>query len=286
MKESLQEKVDRAIKLLQIVAKGYDEYIEIAYSGGKDSDVILHLARRAGIKIRPIYRNTTIDPPGTITHVKANGVEIVRPEKSFFQLVEQKGLPSRIRRYCCEKLKEYKIMEKTIIGVRKAESDNRARLYEEPTKCLYYGKAKKPENYVEGIYPILDWTDEDVLNYIEENQIQLHPIYYRDDGTIDIKRRLGCMCCPMKYWKGRVVEFRQHPVMIRAYCRAAQKHRETHPSTVAAKKFTNVYQLFFRNIFFDTNEKWEQWLADNETSLFGIRDYRQFLMDYFKVDYL
>ena len=74
--------------------------------------------------------------------------------------------------------------------------------------------------------------------------------------------------------------------MIRAYCRAAQKHRETHPSTVAAKKFTNVYQLFFRNIFFDTNEKWEQWLADNETSLFGIRDYRQFLMDYFKADYL
>ena len=286
MKESLQKKVDRAIKILQSVAKGYDENIEVAYSGGKDSDVILHLARQAGIKIRPIYRNTTIDPPGTIVHVKANGVEIVRPERSFFQLVEQKGLPSRIRRYCCEKLKEYKIMEKTIIGVRKAESDNRARLYEEPTKCLYYNKAKRPENHVEGIYPILDWTDEDVLEYIQSNGIRLHSLYYREDGTIDIKRRLGCMCCPMIYWKRRCNEFRQHPKMITAYIRAAEVHRREHPNTDAAMKYIDVYQLFFRNVFFQTQEAWEKWLAKNETSLFGIRDYRQFLMDYFKADYL
>lgn len=286
MKESLQKKVDRAIKLLQSVAKGYDEYIEVAYSGGKDSDVILHLARRAGIKIRPIYRSTTIDPPGTIAHVKANGVEIVRPEKSFFQIIEQNGLPSRNRRFCCKELKEYKIMEKTIIGVRKAESVKRARLYKEPTSCKYYGKAKKPENHVEAIYPILDWTNEDVLNYIEENQIQLHPLYYREDGTIDIKRRLGCMCCPLKYYKSRVEEFRQHPVMVHAYCRAAQKFLKTHPNTKTAKKYTDVYQLFFRNLFFDEEKKWKKWLADNETSLLCIRNYRQFLMDYFKVNYL
>lgn len=285
MTDDLQKKVDRAVRLLQTVAKGYDGEIELGYSGGKDSDVILHLARRAGIRVKPIYRNTTIDPPGTIAHVQeVGGVQILRPEKTFFQLIEQKGLPSRIRRFCCEKLKEYKIKEKTILGVRKAESDNRARLYDEPTKCLYYGKAKKPENHVEGIYPILDWTDEDVLNYIEANNIRLHPLYYREDGTIDIKRRLGCMCCPMIYWKRRAVEFRQHPVMVRAYCRAAQKHREAHPDTDAAKKYTDVYQLFFRNMFFDTQEKWEQWLADNNASAFGITDYRQYLMDYFKVD--
>ena len=129
-----------------------------------------------------------------------------------------------------------------------------------------------------------NWTDEDVLNYIEANNIRLHPLYYREDGTIDIKRRLGCMCCPMIYWKRRAVEFRQHPVMVRAYCRAAQKHREAHPDTDAAKKYTDVYQLFFRNMFFDTQEKWEQWLADNNASVFGITDYRQWLMDYFKVD--
>lgn len=283
MTNELQKKVDRAVKLLQAVAKGYDGEIELGYSGGKDSDVILHLARRAGIKIRPIYRNTTIDPPGTIAHVRANGVEIIRPQKSFFQLVSEKGLPSRIRRYCCDKLKEYKIMEKTILGVRKSESDNRARNYSEPTKCLYYGRAKTPENHVEGIYPILDWTDDDVLNYIEANNIRLHPLYYREDGSIDIKRRLGCMCCPMIYWKRRVKEFRKYPGMVRAYLRAAEKHRREHPDTDAATKYVDVYQLFFRNVFFDTQEKWDKWLADNDASVFGIRDYRKHLEQYFGI---
>lgn len=282
--DGLTRKEEQAVRLLQAVSRGYKEPIEVGYSGGKDSDVILHLARRAAINIQPIYRNTTIDPPGTIAHVEeVGGVRMVRPERSFFQLIEQKGLPSRIRRYCCEKLKEYKIMEKTILGVRKSESDNRARNYSEPTKCLYYGRTETPENHVEGIYPILDWSDEDVLNYIERHSLKLHPLYYRKDGSVDVKRRLGCMCCPMIYWKRRCVEFRQHPKMVRSYCRAAQKHRETHPDTDAATKYSDVYQLFFRNVFFDTQEKWDKWLADNDASLFGIRDYRTYLEQYFNV---
>lgn len=40
--EDLQKKIDRAIRLLQGYRMGYDGEIEVAYSGGKDSDVILH----------------------------------------------------------------------------------------------------------------------------------------------------------------------------------------------------------------------------------------------------
>lgn len=43
--EKLQKKIDRSIRLLQSVQKRYDGEIEIAYSGGKDSDVILQLAK-------------------------------------------------------------------------------------------------------------------------------------------------------------------------------------------------------------------------------------------------
>ena len=69
MTPELQKKIDFAIRLL----KAYDDPqnpVEIAYSGGKDSDVILQLAKEAGINFRAIYKNTTIDPPGTIKHVK------------------------------------------------------------------------------------------------------------------------------------------------------------------------------------------------------------------------
>ena len=87
IRPDLQKKIDQAIRLLRAYDNA-DDPVEIAYSGGKDSDVILQLAKEAGIYYRAIYKNTTIDPPGTIRHVKEMGVEIMQPEISFFDLVE------------------------------------------------------------------------------------------------------------------------------------------------------------------------------------------------------
>lgn len=144
MTEELQKKVDRAIKLLQSICK--DQQVELCYSGGKDSDVILELAKLAGINYRAIYKNTTIDPPGTISHCVKNGVEVVRPKVSFFQLIERKGFPTRRARFCCEYLKEYKIMDKAIQGIRQSESVKRAKTYNEPTmnlRCVVYTVLRK-----------------------------------------------------------------------------------------------------------------------------------------------
>lgn len=179
--EDLQKKIDRAIRLLRGVQNGYDGEIEVAYSGGKDSDVILQLAKEAGIRYRAIYRNTTIDPPGTIAHVELLGAEIRRPQESFFQLVAKKGFPNRFSRFCCEKLKEYKVMDKCIMGVRKSESSKRNERYNEPTECRWYGR-KTEANHVEAIYPILDWTDDDVLAFVEDRQLMLAPVYYTNRG--------------------------------------------------------------------------------------------------------
>lgn len=180
--EQLQKKIDQSIRLLQSVQKRYDGEIELAYSGGKDSDVILQLAKEAGIRYRAIYKNTTIDPPGTIAHVKEMGVEIIRPKENFFQLIAKKGFPNRFSRFCCEVLKEYKILDKTVIGVRKAESRARKERYNEPTECRYYG-SKKEENHVEQIYPILEWTDEDVRDFILDRGLKLAPLYYDMGGA-------------------------------------------------------------------------------------------------------
>ena len=43
--KELQKKVDQSIKLLKVACKG--KQVEVAYSGGKDSDVILQLAKEA-----------------------------------------------------------------------------------------------------------------------------------------------------------------------------------------------------------------------------------------------
>lgn len=194
--ENLQRKIDRTIRLLQSVQKRYDGEIEIAYSGGKDSDVILQLAKEAGIRYRAIYKNTTIDPPGTLGHVREMGVEILRAKVTFFHLVAQKGFPSRFSRFCCEKLKEYKVLDKSVIGVRKAESRKRDERYNEPTQCRYYG-AKTEKNHAELIYPILEWTDEDVRDFIIDRKLKLAPIYYNFWGGKSTYRNVLAVCAAL-----------------------------------------------------------------------------------------
>lgn len=174
MRKELQKKIDFAIKLLQSIPTDKGD-IELSYSGGKDSDVILELAKMAEIPFRAIYKNTTIDPPYTIQHCKENGVEIIHPKKTFFQLVSERGYPSRFARFCCSELKEYKICDRAIQGIRRSESIKRAEIYKEPEVCRVYSKKEKVKVYL----PILEWTNQDVAEFIKERNIKCHPLYYR-----------------------------------------------------------------------------------------------------------
>lgn len=275
MTPELQKKVDRAVKLIQSAGKD-GQTVEIAYSGGKDSDVILELTRMSGIKYRAIYKNTTIDPPGTIAHVKSKGVEIRRPEKTFFQLMAQKGYPSRFVRFCCSELKEYKILDRSIMGVRKAESVARSKRYDEPTKCLIYGNK---EQHVEVFYPILDWSNKEVADFISEKRIQCHPLYYDEQGRFHVERRLGCMCCPLAYKRHRIEEFKQYPNMVKAYIRAGQQFRDTHQDAALAQRYQTIYDAFVRFLFYENDYEFQQ----NKFGLFGKNDYKQLLMDYFNI---
>lgn len=69
-----QELIDSAIKKLQLAAKMSEQYygkpLIIAYSGGKDSDVLLALARMSGIKYELINSHTTVDAPETVYHIR------------------------------------------------------------------------------------------------------------------------------------------------------------------------------------------------------------------------
>ena len=276
MTDELTKKVERAVKLIQQAGRDGQE-VEVAYSGGKDSDVILELARMSGIKYRAIYKNTTIDPPGTIAHAKANGVEIRRPKHSFFELVAMNGFPNRFARHCCRYIKEYKILDRNIMGVRKAESNKRKARYSEPTECRFYGSKK---DHVEAFYPILDWSDQDVVDFITERGIKVHALYYREDGTIDPKRRLGCMCCPLAFYKKRIEQFKQHPNMVKAYIRNGQKFRDTHPDAKSIKTHPTVYQQFVRDVFYERQQAFEQ----SQGGLFAEDiDYKKFLEDYFNI---
>lgn len=241
MTDELQRKIDRAVRLIQSAGRAAEKHqqpLEICYSGGKDSDVILELAKMAGVKYRAIYKNTTIDPPGTIKHVMEMGVEMVRPKENFYQLMCRKGFPSRTVRFCCDVLKEYKIHDYTVVGVRKDESRKRAELYNEPEICRVYNSKDEVHQFV----PIADWTLDDVAEFIRERGIRCAPVYYDADGTFHPERRLGCMCCPVMSSGKRRESFRQYPNMVKLYCRAGEIYRRNHPDSPNCEKFKDVYE--------------------------------------------
>ena len=280
MNKELEKKVVQAVKLLQVCYKAAREPLELAYSGGKDSDVILELVKMSGIEYRAIYKNTTIDPPGTIKHVNENGVEIRRPKDTFFSLMSKRGYPNRYKRFCCSVLKEYKILDNSVMGIRKCESTKRSKMYTEPTACRIYGSKK---NHVNAIYPILDWSDEDELEFIEERGIKLHPLYYREDGSIDITKRLGCMCCPLKYYKKRLQDFKQYPGMVKSYLRCGNEYLKSHPQSETAKQYSDVYEFFVANAFFDNYRAFVK--AKLCGSILSDKpDYKKLIEDYFNIE--
>lgn len=276
MTKELQKKVDRAIKLIKS-ASGND-VVEISYSGGKDSDVILELAKMAGINYRAIYKNTTIDPPGTIKHAIEMGAEVVRPKKSFLQLIAEKGMPTRRARFCCEKLKEYKILNKAIQGVRRCESSARSNRYNEsnPIICRIYGSKS---NHVNVILPILGWNDDDVRKFIEERNIHCHPLYYDEDGNFHVERRLGCIGCPLKSDNGKS-DYLANPKMLKAVLRQVCSWFATHPNIKSRLKFKTPYGYMAHNLFYKNYESWK--IADYNF-LEGQRDWKKTLENYFNL---
>lgn len=275
MRDDLKKKIDRAIRLLQSIPTD-KEPVELAYSGGKDSDVILELAKMAGINYRAIYRNTTIDPKGTIKHVQDNGVEIVRPRYSFLQVLERKGLPSRYMRFCCSELKEYKIMDRCIMGIRREESHKRAENYKEPTECRLY---KHSGQAVDAIYPILNWTVLDVAEFIRERGIKCAPVYYDEKGVFHPERRLGCMCCPLASRKHRIAEFKRFPNMVKLYIRGGGKWLDSHQNAKNNPCQSDIYRLFARTLFYDTND---EFMAATYT-MFDVLDWKAELERYFNI---
>lgn len=266
MTDELKKKVDQAIKLLKSagkMAKEHGQPLEIAYSGGKDSDVILELAKMAGIEYRAIYKNTTIDPPGTIAHARAMGVEVMQPAQSFREIMEKKGMPNRWRRFCCGILKEYKVLDYAVVGVRRSESRARAERYKEPETCRVYNKAKgiKVRQYL----PILEWSASDVAQFLTERGVKCHHLYYDEQGRFHPERRLGCMCCPLQSRNKRVQSFKDNPRMARYYINAAKKYLETHPNNKLNKLFNgNAYDWFTSQIFCDGEREFREKFGASE----------------------
>lgn len=199
------DKTEIAIERLQAFCPPEGYYV--AFSGGKDSVVILDLVKRSGVKFDAHYNITGIDPPELYYFIRDNFPEVQRhrPETTIWKLIIKKMMPpTRLVRYCCEYLKERGGQGRRVVtGVRWAESTRRGK------RRIVEACFKNDRTFY--VNPIIDWSDEDVWGYIRGNNIPYCSLY--DEGF----HRLGCIGCPMARRKCREKEFSRWPYYEKKY---------------------------------------------------------------------
>lgn len=197
------------------IKKIYDAYhryekkldcFHVAFSGGKDSIVLLELVKRAlpRTAFMVVFGDTGMEFPDTYKAVaeveercREGGIAFYTARSRFFPEESWKlfGPPSRVLRWCCtvhksvpQTLKIREILGKRdytgmdFVGVRGHESATRAG-YEYEN----FGKKQKGQY---SFNPLLEWTSAEVWLYIFFRELVINEAYKKGNS------RAGCLFCP------------------------------------------------------------------------------------------
>lgn len=223
----------------------------VGFSGGKDSQILLELVKMSGVRFHAVYSVTTNDPAENIRFMREHypEVEFSHVGSSIMKLIEKKGLPTRVHRWCCTIFKEQHGAGSVVLtGIRWEESRTRA----EYTAVEKKGKTKKDKivlnldemrtnefRCVDGkdkimVYPILAWTTNDVWQFLKIRGLPINPCYAR-------KVRVGCVFCPFSR-KGEIEQYAEsHPKMKEALLHAINRYLARKKGSSVFENATEVY---------------------------------------------
>lgn len=265
------DKLAHSIELLRkgesMALRFYPKGYYLAFSGGKDSQALYHLAKMADVKFEPHYAVTTLDPPELVRFIHKYYPDVIcdRPDLNFWQLcIKKRALPTMRMRFCCAVLKETKgAGTVTLTGVRRQESSRRAKRKEAETvtgkeKNKFYGTYEQLDQFTrtkenEGIScvngkdkivinPIIEWSESDVWYFLNEIVKVPHCELY-DQGW----KRLGCLFCPMASKKNILTRAKLYPKYKEALLRTIHRLR------------LNGYMLNYKEL--TDEEVFEWWIS-------------------------
>lgn len=231
----------RNVEFLQIIEQAtvkriiavYEKYkdkldiFHVAYSGGKDSAVLLDLVAKALPKdsFVVVFGDTGMEFPDTYRAVdeterrcEEQGISFYRakshlPPQESWKLF---GPPSRVLRWCCsvhkstpQTLMLREITGKTslvgmdFVGVRAQESLRRSEYDEEN-----YGKKQRGQFSHNAI---LDWSSAEIWLYVYISRLPINQAYIKGNA------RAGCIFCPMSSGISDYVRKYNYPSQIGGY---------------------------------------------------------------------
>ena len=208
MNKEILENSLNIIREADALAKEAGTPLFINFSGGKDSSVLILLAKEANIiGIELIYMISRLELPGTIDFVKEQAERFNLPLHMIDPVEVYMGdfaywvrrfnyFPGRQYTYCSSRLKlrpARKYLRKLygrkhvykVNGVRRSESSRRQKIY--ATKPVIYPDYEASGHFL--VEPIRDWTGQDVVDYLAENNFEVQKLY----GEFGVS---GCAWCP------------------------------------------------------------------------------------------
>lgn len=242
----LKHSIELLIKSEKLALRYYKKGFYLAFSGGKDSQALYHLAKLANVSFEAHYALTTLDPPELVHFIRENYPDVIidRPELTFSRLcIKKKALPTQKIRFCCAVLKETKGEGTvTLTGVRKQESSRRAKRREAETvtrrmKNKFTGTLEQLDQFtrekeLEGvscvngkdkivINPLIEWTENDVWHFLN-NVVKVKHCGLYDKGW----KRIGCLFCPMANRKEIIRQGELYPKYKDLILRTIRRLRE------------------------------------------------------------